>query len=107
MIEKSGSHSWNLERLVRRQREAYDLGVTRDEAEAECTRLCAEHPDRLVYRWFPQECGERGWVVARVPVPPGARIDPLKATVETKPRPPTPDDPRTAFERNVGGNYLI
>ncbi len=39
-------------------------------------------------------------------MPGGASIDPLKTTVETKPKPPEPDDPRTAYERNVGGNYI-
>ena len=43
--------------------------------------------------------------MVRIPLPPGQRIDPLKATVETKPKPPEPDDPRTSFDRNVGGPY--
>lgn len=43
--------------------------------------------------------------MARVPVPPGARIDPLKTTIEARPMPPLPDDPRTSVEKQTGGNY--
>ena len=32
--------------------------------------------------------------------------EPRKTTTEAKPRPPQPDDPRPAFDRNVGGPYL-
>lgn len=41
----------------------------------------------------------------RVKLPPGMRIDPMKATTEAKPKPAQPDDPRSAFIRNVGGPY--
>ena len=29
------------------------------------------------------------------------RVDPLKETTEAKPRPPVPDDPRSAMDRNL------
>jgi hypothetical protein len=81
--------------------------MTREEAESESARLCAEHPNRRRYRWFAQECGQRGWVVARVPLPRGARvIDPLKTTVEAKPKPPLSDDPRTSIAKHTGGTYI-
>jgi hypothetical protein len=79
--------------------------MTREEASAECRRIAAEHPERASHRWLPKADGDSGWVVVRVPVPPGTRVDPLRATVDTKPKPPTPDDPRTPFERDTGGYY--
>ena len=33
------------------------------------------------------------------------RIDPVRETVEAKPKPPQPGDPRPVFERDVGGPY--
>jgi hypothetical protein len=69
--------------------------------------LAAEHPERTTHRWFARGDSNGGWVVVKVPVPPGTRVDPLLATVETKPKPPQPDDPRTSHERNVGGNYGV
>jgi hypothetical protein len=34
-------------------------------------------------------------------LPSGVKRDPLKASVEAKPRPPEADDPRSAIARNV------
>ena len=79
--------------------------MTRDEAEAEARRLAAEHPERATHQWFPKAEGDGGWVVVRVEAPPGTRIDPLTAEIRADEKPPTPDDPRTSLERNVGGNY--
>jgi hypothetical protein len=79
--------------------------VRRDEAEAECRRLEAEHPERASNRWLPKADGNGGWVVVRVPVPPGTRVDPLRETIETKPKPPHPDDTRDIFER-TRGNWI-
>ncbi len=78
--------------------------VTRDQAEAEARRLGAEHPERDRFHWIAREA-EGEWQVVRVKAPAGRRIDPLKTTAETKPKPPEPDDPRSAFERNVGGPW--
>jgi len=80
--------------------------MTRDEATQTAKRLGAEHPDRATHRWLPREAENGEWSVVKVAMPGGASIDPLKATVETKPKPPQPDDPRSAYERNVGGNYI-
>ena len=65
--------------------------MTRDEARQECERLRQEHPDRATNTWIPREVdGE--WQIVRAPLPPGMRRDPLKATVEAKPRPQQSDD---------------
>jgi hypothetical protein len=77
--------------------------MTREEAEQQAAQLNREHPDRGAHRWFARE-GEDGWHVARVSIPGGVRLDPLKGTVESKPQPEAPD-PRPAFFRDVGGPY--
>jgi hypothetical protein len=77
--------------------------VRRDEAEAECRRLAAEHPARATHHWLPKADGDGGWVVVRAPMPAGTRVDPLRTAIETKPKPPQADDPRSAFERDTGG----
>ena len=77
--------------------------MTREEAEAECRRLQAEHPERDGYRWFAREgSGDGGWVVLRVPMPPGTRVDPLKTEIRADEKPPTPDDPRPRHDPNWG-----
>ncbi len=79
--------------------------MTRDEATAAARKLGSEHPDRATHRWMPRE-GEGGeWTVVKVAMPPGAR-GPLTTTTESKPEPPEPDDPRTAYARNVGGPWV-
>jgi len=80
--------------------------VTREEATEAARKLGTEHPDRATHRWMPRE-GENGeWTVVKLAMPPGARIDPLKTTTESRPKPPEPDDPRTAYDRNVGGPWV-
>jgi hypothetical protein len=79
--------------------------MTREAAEAEARRLGAEHPDRGHTRWLARErSGE--WEVVKIPVRPGQRVDPVKATTEAKPKPAQPDDPRTTYDRNVGGPWV-
>ena len=81
--------------------------MRREEAEAECRRLQAEHPERAGYRWFAREAdGDSGWVVVRVAAPPGTRVDPLSTEIRADERPPTPDDPRTSYARNVGSDWF-
>jgi hypothetical protein len=75
--------------------------VTREEAERHCRRLAAEHPDRATHVWIAREGPAGEWSVAKVQLPPGMTRDPLKASVETKPRPPQADDPRPAIFRNI------
>lgn len=80
--------------------------MTREQAEAHAAELNREHPDRHVARWMVRAAGD-GWEVARVSFPGGVRLDPLKAGVESRPRPQPAEDPRSAFEQNAGGAYGV
>ncbi len=82
----------------------YHRCMSREEAEAEARRLSTEHPDRDSHHWLALERAGQ-WEVVKIALPPGKRIDPLTATVETEPEPPEPDDPRSPFERNIGGPW--
>jgi hypothetical protein len=76
--------------------------MTRDEAEREAERLSQEHPERASYRWFAREV--RGiWSVVRVSLPHDHAAETLRPMVESKPRPPQPDDPRPNTWRDLGG----
>jgi hypothetical protein len=72
--------------------------VTREEAEELCARYAAEHPDRKVAQWVPQEQPDGTWVVVKVGIP----LPETTEEVQADERPPTPDDPRTAQMRNIG-----
>jgi hypothetical protein len=75
--------------------------MTRAEAEHECARLAAEHPDRATHQWRPREEADGTWTVVRIALSP---IDSdRQAEVRAEEQPPTPDDPRSSHERNVGG----
>jgi hypothetical protein len=78
--------------------------MTRDEAEQQASTLNREHPDRGIYRWIARE-GEDSWQVARVTVPGGVRPGPLHEAVESRPKPDAAD-PRTSYDRNVGGPWV-
>jgi hypothetical protein len=78
--------------------------MTRTEAESRAAELNREHPERAKYRWLAREGGD-GWQVARISLPAGLRIDPIKTTTEARPRPPQADDPRPAFWQNAGGPW--
>ena len=45
--------------------------------------------------------------VVHVKLPPGMRIEPMKATTEAKPKPAPAEDPRPAFHKDVGGPYAL
>jgi hypothetical protein len=76
--------------------------MTREEAIAECSRLALEHPDRTTHSWLPREGAPGEWSVVRVGIPsPG----PLHTAQESRPKPPTADDPRPPMWRDVGGPY--
>lgn len=79
--------------------------MTHDEAFEAARKLEAEHPDRATHRWMAHEGKDGEWTVVKLAMPRGVRIDPLKATVESKPPTPLPDDPRPLHDRNVGGPY--
>ncbi len=74
--------------------------MDREEAERRAAELNRDHPDRGSHRWLAGE-GEEGWRVARVSVPGGVRLEPLKQGVESRPRPSDPPDPRPVFDQNV------
>ncbi|HEU0019434.1 MAG TPA: hypothetical protein VFQ14_04000 [Thermoleophilaceae bacterium] len=75
--------------------------MNRAEAEQERDRLTREHPDRSTHRWMARADEAGDWSVVKVGLPPGSHIDPLKATTEAKPKPPQPEDPRSAIGRNL------
>lgn len=79
--------------------------MTRAEAEQERDRLTREHPDRATHRWMARADDAGDWSVIKVGMPPGGRVDPLKATTEAKPKPQHPGDPRSALARNLPGTY--
>jgi hypothetical protein len=75
--------------------------MTRAEAQRECGRLAAEHPDRATHQWQPREGADGQWSVVKIALPP---IDSnVQAELRAEQKPPTADDPRSAHERNVGG----
>jgi hypothetical protein len=81
--------------------------MTRQEAEALCADNSEGHPERATHRWMAREREDGEWTVVKLRLPEGMRASrPLKATVEAKPKPPEPDDPRPAYWRNVGGPWV-
>jgi hypothetical protein len=78
--------------------------MTREQAEQRAAELNRDRPDRYSARWIARE-RDGVFEVARISLPSGMKIDPVTETTEAKPKPPHPDDPRPAFERNVGGPY--
>jgi hypothetical protein len=79
--------------------------MNRQAAEAEASRLGREHPERDRHRWLARNRGGT-WEVVKIPVRAGQRVDPLKTTSEAKPKPSQPDDPRTTYDRNIGGPWV-
>jgi hypothetical protein len=67
--------------------------MTRQDAERHAARLNREHPDRAMHRWLARQDGDE-WQVARVELPAGVRLDPLREGTEARPRPPQAPDPR-------------
>jgi hypothetical protein len=80
--------------------------MTRGEAEDRAKALNAEHPDRRSYRWMAR-AADGDWQVVRMAIPGGVRLDPLKAAVESRPRPQPAEDPRPLFDKNVGGPWAV
>jgi hypothetical protein len=78
--------------------------VTRAEAENRARALNHEHPDRARYRWMAR-ASDGSWDVVRLGIPGGPRLDPLKATVESRPQPEPREDPRPLYDKNVGGPW--
>jgi hypothetical protein len=80
-------------------------GMTRADAESRAAELNREHPERSRYRWMPHGTGD-AWEVVRVALPGAIRLDPVTATVESRPQPEPREDPRPAHFRNVGGPWV-
>jgi hypothetical protein len=80
--------------------------MTRDEATQRATALNGEHPEREHFRWMAREA-DGTWQVVRVAIPGGVRIDPLNASVESRPRPEPAEDPRPLHDKNVGGPWAV
>lgn len=68
--------------------------VRREQAEYQAAQHNREHPERGSYQWLARRASNDEWSVVRVSRLPGRPLDPLKETIEAKPRPPQPDDPR-------------
>jgi hypothetical protein len=79
--------------------------MTKADAENRAAELNREHPGRAHYRWIARESGA-AWEVLRMEIPGAPRLDPLVATVQTGARPEPREDPRTSYDRNVGGPWV-
>jgi hypothetical protein len=77
--------------------------VTQEQAQAECARLAAEHPDRRSHRWLPRRRSDGGWSVVKVNLPP---LEPSGTELRADERPTTPDDPRSAAAQNLPGQII-
>jgi hypothetical protein len=77
--------------------------VTRADAERECRRLAVEHPDRETHQWHVREDDGGEWSVVKIALP--ANRSNSQAELRADEKPPTPDDPRPSFDRNVGGPW--
>lgn len=73
--------------------------MTREEAVARCAELnrAAEGGQQ----WFAKQKGDGDWQIVSVVAAGLRRRDPLKASIETKPKPTEPPDPRPAIFRNI------
>ena len=74
--------------------------MNRAEAQRERDRMAEEHPDST---WLTAEQEPGEWSVVKVGLKPAA-VDRGEA-VESRPRPPQPNDTRSSHSRNVGGEY--
>jgi hypothetical protein len=77
--------------------------MTKLEAQARAAELNAEGAGDGT--WFVRETSPGDYEPVRVKAPGLKPTAPLRTTTEAKPRPPEPDDPRTSYDRNVGGPY--
>ena len=73
--------------------------MTREQAAARCAELNREGDGRQ--RWFAKVRDDGEWEIVSVVAPGFRRPDPLRATVETKPQPAEPPDPRPSIFRNI------
>jgi hypothetical protein len=74
--------------------------MTRAEAEAQCAKLAAEHPDRETHRWLAREDAGGAWSVVKVGLPPADSANTAETRADQKPA--TADDPRSSAMQNLG-----
>ena len=77
--------------------------MTRDEAEVRARRLQEENPERNRFRFVARAATDGEWEVTRVELPDALRRGKLTETIEAKPQPSPPDDPRTGNEQRMPG----
>ena len=73
--------------------------MTREEAETRCAALNRDGDGAR--QWFAKEKGDGEWEIVSIVVEGRRRPDPLKASIETRPKPSEPPDPRPAIFRNI------
>jgi hypothetical protein len=73
--------------------------MTREEAVARCAQLNQNDEDGR--HWLARQNNDGEWEVVSVRVAGLGRPDGLKASIETKPKPSEPPDPRPAIFRNI------
>ena len=78
--------------------------MTRAEAEERARTLQAEDPERDTHRFIARPGADGDWQVVKVEVPPHLRNEKLTPTIEERPRPSQPDDPRTGHEQRLPGS---
>jgi hypothetical protein len=88
---------------VSRFRPVYDDLMTRAEAEERARTLQAEDPERDTHRFLARPGPDGDWQVVKVELPEMLRHGQLTPTIEARPRPSQPDDPRTGNEQRMPG----
>jgi hypothetical protein len=78
--------------------------MTRAEAEERACTLQAEDPERDTHRFIARPAADGDWQVVKVEIPQRLRREKLTPTIEARPRPSHPDDPRTSHEQRVPGS---
>jgi hypothetical protein len=73
--------------------------MTHEQALARCAELNADAERER--EWFPKQVGSDDWEVVWVTIPGFNRTGPLKETIESRPRPSEPPDPRPTIIRNI------
>lgn len=78
--------------------------MTEAEATALADRNNSEHPDRRTHQWRARE-GAAGWDVIKIGLP-ATDSEELHSAQRADQRPPTGEDPRSSYDRNVGGPWV-
>jgi hypothetical protein len=73
--------------------------MTHEQAIARCRELNGD--DDREREWFPRQVGPDEWDVVSMVIPAGHRRGPLKETIEARPEPSEPPDPRPTIIRNI------